>query len=91
VPLDDFIVHSSDPIYMSLIATVLMKAMRKEIESDLVQQDNDTIQQRIQKLENLSCHFISEAYKINQVRTIQFMKEKQIGGYSIIGKAIKHW
>ena len=86
MPLDDFIVHSSDPIYLSVFATALMKAMFEKIQSDLGQQDKENIQKRIKELEDLSFDFISEAYEMNQDLTIRFMKEKRIGGLSIIGK-----
>ena len=88
MPLDDFIVHSSDPIYWSVIATALMKVMFEKIQSDLVQQDKEIIKKRIKELEDLSYDFISEAYKINQDLTVKFIKEKRIGGLSIIGKIL---
>ena len=91
MPLDDFIIHSSDPIYWSVIATVLMKVMFEKCLSDLkLIQEKDNIRQKIQQLEKLSNNFISQAYNINQDLTISFMKEKRIGGYSIIGKVIKY-
>ena len=65
-----------------------MKAMFEKIQSDLVQQDKEIIQKRILELEDLSYDFISEAYKINQDLTVKFMKEKRIGGLSIIGNVI---
>ena len=88
MPLDDFIVYSSDPIYWSVIATALMKVMFEKIQSDLVKQDKEKIYKRIQELEDLSYDFISEAYIINQDLTVKFMKEKRIGGLSIIGNVI---
>ena len=88
MPLDDFIVHSSDPIYWSVFVTALIKAMFEKIQSDLVQQDKENIQKRIKELEDLSYDFISEAYEMNQDLTIRFMKEKRIGGLSIIGKIL---
>ena len=89
MPLKDFIAHSSDPIYWSVIATALLKVMFKKIEKNIVQQDRDNIQKQIQELEDSSYDFISEAYKINQDQTIGVMKEKRIGGFSIIGKVLK--
>ena len=65
-----------------------MKAMFEKIQSDLVKQDKEKIHKRIQELEDLSYDFISEAYIINQDLTVKFMKEKRIGGLSIIGKVI---
>ena len=41
---------------------------------------------RIKELEELSNDFISKAYDIDQEKTIEFLKEARIGGYSIIGE-----
>ena len=63
--------------------------MFKKIEKNIIQQFKDNIQKRIQELEDSSYDFISEAYKINQDKTIEFIKGKRIGGFSIIGKVLK--
>ena len=65
-----------------------MKAMFEKIQSYLVQQEKEIIKKRIKELEELAYKNISEAYKINQDLTMKFMKEKRIGGLSIIGKVI---
>ena len=65
-----------------------MKVMFEKIQSDLVQQEKEIIKKRIKELEELAYKNISEAYKINQDLTMKFMKEKRIGGLSIIGKVI---
>ena len=62
--------------------------MFEKIQSDLVQQDKENIEKRIQELEDLSYGFISQAYEMNQDLTIRFMKEERIGGLSIIGKIL---
>ena len=49
-------------------------------------QESGIIDQRIKDLDELSNDFISKAYDIDQEKTIEFLKEARIGGYSIIGE-----
>ena len=49
-------------------------------------QESGIIHKRIKELDELSNDFISKAYGIDQEKTIQFLKEARIGGYSIIGE-----
>ena len=88
VPLDQFIAQTSDPIYWSVIAIALMKTMLKEVKSDISEQDNATIKNRIGKLGELSHLFISKAYAVDQDQTVRLLKEARIGGHSIIGKSL---
>ena len=85
VPLDLFIAHTADPIYWSVIATVLMKTIFQKVKSSLTLQESGIIDKRIKELEELSNDFISKAYDVDQEKTIEFLKEARIGGYSIIG------
>ena len=48
-------------------------------------QESGIIDKKIKELDELSNDFISKAYGIDQEKTIQFLKEARIGGYSIIG------
>ena len=89
VPLYRFISHTSDPIYWSVIATVLMKTIfekLKEKKSQMTEQDQDIIQKKIIDLDKLSHDLISTAYNIDQEKTVEFLKQSRIGGYSIIGE-----
>ena len=90
VPLDLFIAQTSDPIYWSVIATVLTKTifrkLKSEKKSQMTEQDQGIIQKRIIELEKLSHDFISTAYNIDQEKTVEFLKQARIGGYSIIGE-----
>ena len=86
VPLDLFIAHTADPIYWSIIATVLMKTIFQKVKSSLTLQESGIIDKRIKELEELSNDFISKAYDVDQEKTIEFLKEARIGGYSIIGE-----
>ena len=90
VPLNLFIAQTSDPIYWSVIATVLMKTifekLKSEKKSQMTEQDQGIIQKKIIQLDKLSHDFISTAYNIDQKETVKFLKEGRIGGYSIIGK-----
>ena len=86
VPLDLFIAHTADPIYWSVIATVLMKTIFQKVKSSLTFQESGIIDKRIKELEELSNDFISKAYNVDQEKTIEFLKEARIGGYSIIGE-----
>ena len=87
MPLDRFIAQTSDPIYLSVIATALMKAILKKIESEMSEQDRGIIKKRIQSLGELSFEFISKAYAVNQDQTVAMLKEARIGGFSIIGES----
>ena len=49
-------------------------------------QEFGIIDKRIKELEELSNEFISKAYNVDQEKTIEFLKEARIGGYSIIGE-----
>jgi len=49
-------------------------------------QESEIIDERIKELEKLSNDFISKAYNVDQEKTIEFLKEARIGGYSIIGE-----
>ena len=90
VPLNLFIAQTSDPIYWSVIATVLMKTifekLKSEKKSQMTEQDQDIIQKKIIELDKLSYDFISTAYNIDQEETVEFLKQARIGGYSIIGE-----
>ena len=52
-------------------------------------QESGIIDKRIKELEKLSNDFISKAYNVDQEKTIEFLKEARIGGYSIIGEFSK--
>ena len=90
VPLNLFIAQTSDPIYWSVIATVLTKTifhkLKSEKKSQMTEQDQGIIQKKIIELEKLSHDFISTAYNIDQEKTVEFLKQARIGGYSIIGE-----
>ena len=49
-------------------------------------QESGIIDKRIKEQEKLSNDFISKAYNVDQEKTIEFLKEARIGGYSIIGE-----
>ena len=49
-------------------------------------QESGIIDKRIKELEKLSNDFISKAYNVDQEKTIEFLKDARIGGYSIIGE-----
>ena len=89
IPLYHFIANTSDPIYWSVIATVLMKTIfhkfKSEKNSQITQQDQGIIEKKIIELHELSYNLISNAYNIDQKKTAEFLKEARIGGYSIIG------
>ena len=52
----------------------------------MTEQDQGIIQKKIIVLEKLSHDFISTAYNIDQEKTVEFLKQARIGGYSIIGE-----
>ena len=52
-------------------------------------QESGIIDKRIKELEKLSNDFISKAYNVDQEKTIEFLKQARIGGYSIIGEFSK--
>ena len=78
--------HTSDPIYWSVIATVLMRTIFQKVKSSMSLQEFGIIDKRIKELEELSNEFISKAYNVDQEKTIEFLKEARIGRYSIIGE-----
>ena len=49
-------------------------------------QESEIIDERIKELEKLSNDLVSKAYNVDQEKTIEFLKEARIGGYSIIGE-----
>ena len=52
----------------------------------MTEQDQGIIQKKIIELDKLSHDFISTAYNIDQEKTVEFLKEARIGGYSMIGE-----
>ena len=54
--------------------------------SQMNEQDQGIIKKKIIELDKLSYDFISTAYNIDQEKTVEFLKEARIGGYSIIGE-----
>ena len=52
----------------------------------MTEQDQGIIQKKIIELDKLSYEFISTAYNIDQEKTVEFLKEARIGGYSMIGE-----
>ena len=90
VPLEQFIAQTSDPIYWSVIAAALLKTISSKLESEIdfkmTEQDKEVTQMKIKELGELSKDFIAKAYAVNQEKTIEFLKEGRIGGFSIIGK-----
>ena len=81
-----FIIQTSDPTYWSIFATALIKSIK--VKTELSKRDRDIINTNIQKLENLSHKFISTSFEISQDKTVIFLKEARIGGFSIIGEPI---
>ena len=63
-----------------------MKTIFQKVKSSLTLQESGIIDKRIKELEELSNDFISKAYDVDQEKTIEFLKEARIGGYSIIGE-----
>ena len=88
VPLCEFIIQTSDPTYWSVYATALIKSISIEITDELSERDLGIINKSIRKLENFSHQFISTAFEISQDKTVKFLKEARIGGFSIIGEQI---
>ena len=60
--------------------------LKSEKKSQMTEQDQGIIQKKIIVLEKLSHDFISTAYNIDQEKTVEFLKQARIGGYSIIGE-----
>ena len=52
----------------------------------MTEQDQGIIQKKIIELEKFSHDLISTAYNIDQEKTVEFLKQSRIGGYSIIGE-----
>ena len=63
-----------------------MKTIFQNVKSSMTLQESGIIDKRIKELEKLSNDFISKAYNVDQEKTIEFLKEARIGGYSIIGE-----
>ena len=85
--MDQLIARTSDPIYWSVMATVLLKTIFQRLKTkSLTEQDEEIIQKKINALGELSQSFISIAYNIDQAKTVEFVTKARIGGYSIIGK-----
>ena len=63
-----------------------MKTIFQKVKSSMSLQESEIIDERIKELEKLSNDFISKAYNVDQEKTIEFLKEARIGGYSIIGE-----
>ena len=70
---------------MILMKTIFQNVINDE-QSSMTVQESGIILLRIKELDELSNDFISKAYGIDQEKTIQFLKEARIGGYSIIGE-----
>ena len=69
------------------MATVLLKTIFQRLKTkSLTEQDEEIIQKKINALGELSHSFISIAYNIDQAKTVEFVTEARIGGFSIIGK-----
>ena len=66
-----------------------MKTIFQNVKSSMTLQESGIIDKRIKELEELSNDFISKAYNVDQEKTIEFLKEARIGGYSIIGEFSK--
>ena len=66
-----------------------MKTIFQKVKSSMTLQESGIIDKRIKELEKLSNDFISKAYNVDQEKTIEFLKEARIGGYSIIGEFSK--
>ena len=60
--------------------------LKSEKKSQMTEQDQEIIQNKIIEVEKFSRDSISKAYNIDQEKTIEFLKEARIGGYSIIGE-----
>ena len=63
--------------------------LKSEKKSQMTEQDQEIIQNKIIEVEKFSRDSISKAYNIDQEKTIEFLKEARIGGYSIIGEFSK--
>ena len=66
-----------------------MKTIFQKVKSSMTLQESGIIDKRIKELEKRSNDFISKAYNVDQEKTIEFLKEARIGGYSIIGEFSK--
>ena len=63
-----------------------MKTIFQKVKSSMSLQESEIIDERIKELEKLSNDLVSKAYNVDQEKTIEFLKEARIGGYSIIGE-----
>ena len=64
----------------------IFEKLKSEKKSQMTEQDQGIIQKKIIELDKLSHGFISTAYNIDQEKTVEFLKQARIGGYSIIGE-----
>ena len=64
----------------------LFHKLKSEKKSQMTEQDQGIIQKKIIELEKFSHDLISTAYNIDQEKTVEFLKQARIGGYSIIGE-----
>ena len=64
----------------------IFEIVNSNVKSSMTVQESGIIEKRIKELEELSNDFISKAYDVDQDKTIEFLKEARIGGYSIIGE-----
>ena len=60
--------------------------LKSEKKSQMTEQDQGIIQNKIIEVEKFSHGSISKAYNIDQKKTVEFLKEARFGGYSIIGE-----
>ena len=64
--------------------------MLEEIKFGISEEDRGSIERRIRELGELSHHFISKAYALDQKQTLSLLTEDRIGGHSIIGESINY-
>ena len=64
----------------------IFEKLKSEKKSQMTEQDQDIIQKKVIELEKLSHDFISTSYNIDQEKTVEFLQQARIGGYSIIGE-----
>ena len=64
----------------------IFEKLKSQTKSQMTEQDQDIIQKKVIELEKLSHDFISTSYNIDQEKTVEFLQQARIGGYSIIGE-----
>ena len=64
----------------------IFEKLKSQTKSQMTEQDQDIIQKKVIELEKLSHDFISTSYNIDQEKTVEFLKQARIGGYSVIGE-----